>query len=256
MTGISTWSTTAKENIDGHELHHLVVGTSDTDQAIAWAAATIPSQYASPARVARLLSRLGKSAAAAYIENKLPTTPRARSGELGEIVGTRYASDELGYQTIARLRWADHREMAMRGDDIIGVRATGEGSVEFLKGEAKSRAQLGNSTVSEADDALQRDNGRPSPHALEFVADRLHNGGQSDLADLIDDAMLVKGIRQRQVQHLLFTFSGNDPRTPLRTNTQRYHGRIRRFAVGVQVPEHQAFVAAVYTKVIDNARER
>nr|WP_256970214.1 DUF1837 domain-containing protein [Brevibacterium yomogidense] len=170
-------------------------------------------------------------------------------------MGAQYATLELGFRVVERLRWKDHREMSMRGDDLVGVRVGTSGTLELLKGEAKSRATLGTATITDADVSLRRDQGRPSPHALSFVADRLHELGEHTLANLVDDAQLTTGIKQRQVVQLLFTFTGNDPRNLLRTNTAAYQGRVKRFAVGLQVSEHQAFVANAYSKAVADARD-
>ncbi|MGI5216783.1 Hachiman antiphage defense system protein HamA [Nocardia sp. CA-290969] len=226
-----------------------------TDAGIAWAAAAIPRHYAASRPLASILKGLGKPAAAEYLEGKLPTGKNTRSGDLGEIIGTQYAARELGYRMVARLRWKDHREMPMRGDDIIGVRAKQAGPLEFLKGEAKSRTKLTNTTVAEADEALQRDNGRPSPHALLFFADRLESQGEVDLANRIYAALLSERIAQRQVLQLLFTFTSSDPSDLLRRNTETYSGKITRRVVGLRVPGLQNFVAAAYTKVVADARK-
>lgn len=241
-----------REPIGRHAMVHMVASTA-TGLGVDWAARQIPDQYAGPDRVAAILAELGKPAAANYLKGKLPTSKNTRSGDLGEIIGAQYAALELGFRVVERLRWKDHREMAMRGDDLIGVRAGANGTLELLKGEAKSRVKLGTATVTDADHALKRDRGRPSPHALSFVADRLHELGEGALADLLDDAQLITGISQRQVVQLLFTFTGNDPRNLLRTNTTAYRGRVKRLAVGLQVSDHQAFIASAYAKAIAGA---
>lgn len=232
---------------------HMVAPPATIGSGVDWAASQIPNQYTDPNRVATILAKLGKPQAAKYLKGKLPTNKRIRSGELGEIIGAQYATLELGYRVVERLRWKDHREMSMRGDDFIGVRASANGTLELLKGEAKSRVRLDTATVTDADNALRRDRGRPSPHALSFVADRLRELGEHTLAELIDDAQLVSSISQQQVVQLLFTFTENDPRAFLRTNTTAYRGRVKRLAVGLQVSEHQAFIAKVYSKAIADA---
>lgn len=234
---------------------HVVAPTTTIGAGVDWAASEIPNQYTGPDRIAAILADLGKPAAAEYLEGKLPASKRTRSGDLGEIIGAQYATLELGFRVVERLRWRDHREMPMRGDDLVGVRAATNGSLELLKGEAKSRATLRTATVTDADLALRSNRGRPSPHALSYVADRLHELGEHALANLVDDAQLTTGISQRQVVQLLFTFTGNDPRKLLRTNTTAYRGGVKRLAVGLQVSEHQAFIANVYSKVITNARD-
>src|SRR5688572_22907956 len=87
-------------------------------------AAIVPSHYASEEHVARALRRIGKPAAAALIEGKLPTSKQIRSGDLGEIYATEWIDAHSGgyLAPIKRLRWRDHRNMAMRGDDVIGIR--------------------------------------------------------------------------------------------------------------------------------------
>ncbi|APZ34155.1 hypothetical protein BOH66_07775 [Microbacterium aurum] len=255
MAPLSSWTTSTREPLRRHAMVHMVAPPATIGSGVDWAASQIPNQYTGPDRVAAILADLGKPAAAEYLEGKLPTSKRTRSGDLGEILGAQYAALELGFRVVERLRWKDHREMSMRGDDLVGVRAATNGSLELLKGEAKSRATLGTATVIDADLALRRDRGRPSPHALSFVADRLHELGEHALANLVDDAQLTTGISQRQVVQLLFTFTGNDPRNLLRTNTTAYRGGVKRLAVGLQVSEHQAFIANVYSKAIANARD-
>jgi hypothetical protein len=232
----------------------MVATDASSKLGINWTATVIPRQYASSQRIASILSRFGKPQAAEYLENKLPTSRKARSGDLGEILAGQYASRELGYRIITRLRWKDHPEMAMRGDDIIGVRISRSGPIGFLNGESKSRAHLNAAAVEDADEALQRNNGLPSPHALAFVTDRLFENGDDDLALQIDRAQLQQGITEQQVLQLLFTFTGNDPSTFLRNNTAKYSGRVKRLAVGLEVPQHQAFIESVYTKAVAIAR--
>ena len=72
-------------------------------------AAVIPSHYAAEEQIARALARLGKPAAAALMEGKLPTTKNIRSGDLGEIYATEWIdSHSDGYHApIKRLRWKD-----------------------------------------------------------------------------------------------------------------------------------------------------
>lgn len=248
-----SWATSTEEKLGSHRLRHLLADATGVKTGVDRAVSAVTGEYADPDVVADVLASLGKTAAASYVRNKLPVGTRARSGDLGEIIGAHFATEELGYRTIRRLRWKDHREMAMRGDDIIGVRATSTGTLRFLKGEVKSRARLTTATVTEADLALRRDKGRPSPHSLEFIVDRLYQQDEKDLARAILSAQLVQGIAARQVDQLLFTFTGSDPRNLLRTNTNAYQEAVRRLVVGLQVPDHQGFIATVYTTVIANA---
>jgi hypothetical protein len=139
-------------------------------------AAIVPGHYASEEQVARALARLGKPAAAALIQGKLPTTKAIRSGDLGEIYATEWIDAHSGgYRApIKRLRWKDHRNMAMRGDVVIGILQDAQTQrLQFLKTEAKSRATLTAQVLTEARAGLDKDGGLPSAHALSFISARL-----------------------------------------------------------------------------------
>jgi hypothetical protein len=201
--------------------------------------------------MAAILEKFGKQKAATYLRDKLPQNPKVRSGDLGEILATQYIDECTSYKApIKRLRWKDHREMAMRGDDVIGIQLpTGTASIKFLKSEVKSRKSLSVEVVEEARLALSSGGGLPSPHALAFVSDRLHETGEDELADLISCAQLNDGISAQQVQHLIFTFCGNQPDALLKTDLENYNGPIQQNAVGLRVAKHQEFISAVYNKL-------
>lgn len=255
MVGFPNWCDQALEDVGAHALQVISARPADTPHGCAAVAAIVPDHYAAEEQVARILRRLGRPEAATFIENKLPTTKSIRSGDLGEILATEYIAADTPYAVpIKRLRWKDHRNMAMRGDDVIGLlRNPATGRLQFLKTEAKSRVALAAGVVTEARTGLDKDNGLPSAHALEFISACLMSAGEDELADAIDDALLKHGIAPQSVKHLLFTFSGNDPATVLRTNLQAYAGDIGQQYVGVRIDAHGNFIADVYDRVIANA---
>lgn len=126
MTKLKSWCVASSEIVANHPLHFFEADAGKEPTAIASIAKSIPKHYASRKRIAGLLARLGKPEASNYLQLKLPQTKQIRSGDLGEIIATGYVNDYVGYSTgVCRLRWKDHRDMAMRGDDIIGVRLGG-----------------------------------------------------------------------------------------------------------------------------------
>jgi hypothetical protein len=219
-------------------------------------AALVLGHYASEEQVARALARLGKPAAAALIQGKLPTTKAIRSGDIGEIYATEWIDAHSGgYRApIKRLRWKDHRNMAMRGDDVIGILQDPQTQrLRFLKTEAKSRAMLTAQVLTEARAGLDKDGGLPSAHTLSFISARLLELNNLPLADAIDDALLKHGIPIESVQHLLFTFSGNAPHALLTASLRVYPGPITQWRIGLRVEGHADFIAAVYDRVIADA---
>lgn len=256
MAQFNDWCLTVDKPIGNHfcrvmtgQVEHIPVGIQTT-------AALVPAHYASEEQVARALERLGKPAAAALIQGKLPTTRAIRSGDLGEIYATEWIDTQSGgYRApIKRLRWKDHRNMAMRGDDVIGILQDAKSQqLHFLKTEAKSRAALTAQVLADARTALDKDGGLPSAHALSFISARLLELGNLPLADAIDDALLKHGIPAQNVRHLLFTFSGNPPDALLTAALQAYPGAINQWGVGLRVEGHAYFIGAVYDRVIADA---
>jgi len=213
----------------------------------------LPDYYIDPLSMASTLERLGKPAAAAKLKIKLPQVTKIRSGDIGEILTTDYIDEETVFSVpIKKLRWKDHRNMAMRGDDVIGVLVNQENqTIKFLKAEAKSNQNLSNAVLTKARDELDLDEGLPAPHALEFVAERLRETGNQDLADLIEKAQLVDGIGNSQVEHLLFTFTASNPERLQKDAFKHYSGNIRQSSVGFQVSNHQELIGSVYQGIID-----
>lgn len=256
VTQFNDWCTLVEGAIGNHFLRVMTGQPTNLPAGIQATAAIVPEHYASQEQVARVLARLGKPAAAALLQGKLPTSKAIRSGDLGEIYATEWINAHSGSYCapIKRLRWKDHRNMAMRGEDVIGIFQEAQTHrLHFLKTEAKSRARLTPQVLAEARASLDKDGGRPSAHALAFISARLLDMGELQLADAIDDALLEHGIPVQSVRHLLFTFSGNAPDALLTTVLQAYSGVITQWGVGLCVEGHAAFIQAVYDQVIADA---
>ena len=229
--GFADWCNEETEKVGANTLYTLTGIPEKLQHGRDAVAAAIPEHYAAVEQVARVLTRLGKHAAAQLIEDKLPETKSVRSGDLGEILATEYVTDQTAYEVpIKRLQWKDHRNMAMRGEDVIGIAHDPANSrLRFLKTEAKSRATLQAQVVIEARARLDKDGGLPSAHALSFISARLSEIGNTELADAIDDAQLKHGIPPGTVEHLLFTFSGNSPTEHLKSSLEGYTGPLEHF---------------------------
>ncbi len=205
--------------------------------------------YDDMARIADDIRELGYPGAAAILAERMPRSSRARSGELGEILATELVEEQLGFSVpIRRLRYKDGREMALRGDDFIGVRVDGTGDLHFLKGEAKSRANLAGATISEARAALSRDNGRPTATSLLFIADRLmeNEGEGAILGRSIRNEVANRAVPPTRIDHALFTLSGNAAPQALRDDLQAASPERTHNVVHLRIPDHQDFIRLTY----------
>ena len=256
MVRFNDWCRSARAPVGNHELRVLTGEPAKLTAGIEATAAVIPSHYAAEEQVSRVLARLGKRAAAALIENKLPATKGMRSGDLGEIFATEWIDAHSGgyFAPVKRLRWKDHRDMPMRGDDVIAILADPQSNrLRFLKAEAKSRVTLTAQVLADARAGLDKNGGCPSAYSLAFVSARLVDLGNLPLADAIDDALLKHSVSTQYVRHLLFTFSDNAPDALLTASLQDYEGTVPQLAVGLRVEGHADFVGAVYERVSANA---
>ena len=230
------------------ELEH-----DEFDSIVSDLVSVLPDHYIAPESMADILSRLGKSAAAQKLRDKIPAVKNIRSGDVGEVLTTDYIEESTDFIVpIRKLRWRDHRDMAMRGDDVIGVYVNQEDqTIRFLKAEAKANKALSRAVLNKAREELDKDGGMPAPHALGFVIDRLKDIGNTDLADLIEKAQLVDGIRTNQVEHLLFIFTASNPGTLQKEAFDAYDGDVKQLSVGFRVIDHQELIEGVYQGVLD-----
>jgi len=207
--------------------------------------------YVAPGIAAQRLADLGAEKTAALLREELPTTKRARSADMGEILATEFVEHALDFDVpIRRLQWKDGREMALRGDDVVAFSGDGQAhKLRFLKGEAKSRANLAAGVVEEAAAALDRDEGRPTRHSVLFVAKRLRERGDDAAATLLENAVL-DGFRGTEIEHLLFALCGNDPDKHLSDYLEKHKNqKRRRHAVGLRVTGHGDFIRRLYEEM-------
>ena len=207
------------------------------------------SHYDDMARIADDIRELGFPGASALLAERLPRSSRARSGELGEIFATEIVEEQLGFSVpVRRLRYKDGREMALRGDDFIGVRVDAAGELFLLKGEAKSRANLAGATISEARAALSRDNGRPTATSLLFIADRLmeHEDDGAALGRSIRNEVANRGVPATRIDHALFTMSGNAAPQALLDDLRAAGPERTHTVVHLRIADHQEFIRLSY----------
>jgi hypothetical protein len=210
------------------------------------------SHYDDLATIADDISTLGYKMASAILYERLPQGKKGRSGDLGEILATEYTEQHLYYKVpIRRLRYKDGREMALRGDDFIGIGYDKDGQLLMLKGESKSAAALSNVTVQSARAALDRDHGRCTPHALLFVADRLLSGKDKDVGTALKIEVATKGLPPNRIAHAVFTLSGNAPLHFLRNDLAAADANRRQISINLHIADHQNFIAKSYLDLHD-----
>jgi len=218
-------------------------------------AKTMRSHYDRLDRIADDVARLGYKGAATILATALPKAPKARSGDLGEILATELVEEEVKLTVpVRRLRYKDGREMAMRGDDFIGVGHCADAKLQLLKGEAKSNRLLGKTTITNARKVLNRDYGRCTPDSLLFVANRLLESADPKevaLGRIIRDEVGCNSLRPDRIHHMLFTVSGNSPPAALKNDFEAAGTERDQYVVNLQIKGHQEFIAEMYHEALN-----
>ena len=230
------------EKIGRHTLLTLSERSNPPATVIADLRELAQTHYVDPQTAANRLASHGWQRTGDLLRAHLPTNRRSRSAELGEILATEMAELQLGYTVpIRRLRWKDGRDMALRGDDVIGVIDNTE-EFRLLKGEAKSRKRLDGTALARAQEALDSNSGHPTEISVLFLAARLDELRQHELARKLERALLTsfKGV---SIEHLLFVLVGNAPRSLLRSHLTGYGTKqLPTHGVAIYIPDHQIFI--------------
>lgn len=241
------WLDSSKSAVGRHSLRVLTEHGGSRSTVLDDLRELVRGHYVDPKHTAKRMASLGAPKTAVLLREHVPTSKKARSGDLGETLATELAEQELQYDVpIRRLRWKDGREMALRGDDIIGVARDSKGKLLLLKGESKSRATLSTAVLDEAGGALDSDRGRPTRHSVLFVAERLRELGEDDLAEELEEAVLAS-FGGTPVAHMLFVLTGGSPTNLLETHLKGAAKKKRiRHAVGVRITDHAKFIELLF----------
>lgn len=188
----------------------------------------------------------GYAKSAAVLKNSLPTNKRTQSGDIGELLATEYINAQTEYTVpIKKLRWKSDRQMPMHGNDVLGINYTANPR-RILKGECKSRAQFGDSAVTEASDGLDKDNGRPNPSTVAFITKRLFEDKRDDEAKIWNELQTKETIPAKNVTQMVFALGGNDP-TPALAKCPKAKARgIQRQHAAIRLSAYPDFMKAVY----------
>ncbi len=135
--------------------------------------------------------------------------------------------------------------MALRGDDLVGV-VKENNKLTMLKGESKSRRKLSKKAIDDASVALGRDRGRPGRHSVLFIAERLREIGDDDLAEELERALL-DSFQDVRVDHMLFVVGGGDAGKLLSSHLSAIAQESRvRHAVAVNIEDLAEFVDLLF----------
>ncbi len=214
----------------------------------------IRSHYHDLDQIANDVARLGYQAASKLLQTRTPNCYKSQAGDLGEILGVELFEAYTKFRIpIKRLRYKDHRNAPLRGDDIIGLSESDNGAIQLLKAEAKSRVRLRSTDINNARHALVQNDGLPAPHSLLFIADRLleAEGADKQLGQRLRDDYALDKIKDTATTHGLSVLYENSPSKLLIDDLIQVESEHDQVVVGMQITDLRAFITNLYEEVSD-----
>jgi hypothetical protein len=124
----------------------------------------------------------------AQLAEKLKAFPLSgitRKGNAAEIILAEYLASQPGVEIpVYRLQYNPNVEQSMKGDDVLAFDFTKE-PVRLIVGESKFRGTPAAVAVNDMGNSLSKSHQSGLPASLEFVADRLYEKGETQLADRV-----------------------------------------------------------------------
>ncbi|EIY0854356.1 Hachiman antiphage defense system protein HamA [Acinetobacter baumannii] len=232
--------------IDQHIFRVLVLQDSHFNTLRDLLISKLPEYYLSPQSFQRTLNLLGQAAAYEKLKLKFPSSRKIRSGDVGEVISSIYIEEHLNYfLPIRKLQWRDHKDMAMRGDDVIALKFE-EDNIQFIKCESKSAKSLSTATLEEARKELDSFEGRPSPHSIDFIIERSYEIGNDDIAQQLETFIYKKSIKNSDVKHLLFVLTKSNPNLLQKAAFDNYKGNYPQISIGFKVDKHAELINEIF----------
>jgi hypothetical protein len=178
---------------------------------------------------------------------RFPTNPSTQKGNLAEIVLAEYIATGGGVLLpVYRLRYNPNIDQSMKGDDVLAFDLDAE-PVRIIVGEAKFRGTSSTVAVTEIVDGLLRSYKGGLPVSLQFVADRLYEAEQTDLADRILDCAKLFALGELRIEYVGMLLS--DTRAAERVDAVA-PGSLRRLAmISLAVQDPDSLVSSCYSKL-------
>lgn len=247
-----TWLDASEETDPRKTLWRATEAANQRKNALSELVVRARSHYVKDEEIATFLDTLGYDGAAEVIRTNYLEGPTCRSGDLGEVLCAEVIEEWCDFEVpIRKLRYKDHRDQAMRGEDVIGVESAAGGQLRLLKAEAKSAQALSTGTVQSAREGLEANSGRPTAHSLIYLARSLIDmgGAKTDLGKKILIETVSNAVPKSRIIHCLFTITGNPAVEMLDDDFINADGTREQYIIHIQIPDHAQFVEQIFEGV-------
>lgn len=206
----------------------------------------LQNHHISPAAIARrkdLIQSL-RIANATIPHMPYPQNPTTQKGNFAEIFLAEYLQETTEANLpVYRLRYNPNIEQSMKGDDVLLFDMDSD-PVRIIVGEAKFRRTPSKQAVIEAVDGLVRSNKAGLPISLQFVADRLFEAGNNDIAEKVLNCTILFATNKLRIDYVGLLMSNSNASNSVNKHTTNELHNLLMLSLGMQSPElivQQAF---------------
>ena len=232
----------ATDQFSAHTVPHRVLGDGPfqagdfTTSMADW----LVTHHVSPEAVERdrnLRAALERQRLPNPARSRLPNDLNTQKGNWAEILLAEYLAASCDAQLpVYRLRYNPNVDQSMKGDDVLAFDLDSN-PVRILVGEAKFRATPTKAVVEEIVGALVKSHSGNIPASLQFVADRLFDGGNNELGAKVALCNALFALGQLQLNYVGLLVSNKDAHLHVQRNAAANIRRLAVVSLGLADPE-------------------
>ena len=192
------------------------------------------------------MKRLGLDSEQARLR-RFPTNVLTQKGNLAEVVLAEYVvAARGGVLPVYRLRYNPNIDQSMKGDDVLAFDLDVR-PARIIVGEAKFRGASSAAAVKKIVEGLLRSFKGGVPASLQFVADRLFEAGDTNLAGRVLDCARLFALGELRIDYVGMLLSDTRSADRVDDATPSSLRRLAMISLGVEDPD--ALVDACYTRL-------
>lgn len=167
---------------------------------------------------------------------RFPTSDTTRKGNLAEVFLAEYICAASGANLpVYRLRYNPNVDQAMKGDDVLAFDFTSR-RPRIIIGEAKFRGTPSKKAIQDIVSGLVRSHQAGLPASLQFVADRLYEQNNIELADRVEDCSVKMAQGRLDLSYVGFLLSTDNSKSKVNQHTFAALRTLVMISLGIDSP--------------------
>lgn len=225
-------------NIPHRSLNH---GSTGREQTVEQLRAALIEHHVSAAMIAQDRRKIKNLRALGYpideaSVRRFPTSDTTRKGNLAEVFLAEYICAASGAcLPVYRLRYNPNIEQSMKGDDVLAFDFTSK-RPHIIIGEAKFRGTPSKKAIQDIVSGLVRSHQAGLPASLQFVADRLYELNQIELADRVEDCSIKMAQGRLDLSYVGLLLSDDKSKSKVHDHTTAELRSLVMISLGIDAP--------------------